>query len=157
MFDIQITRVYLLHLTLIMGYFSPKCHCLSALWCHIKLKTRGSQEPISLTWDKMQLNGSDDIYLTWRQLRKHIKTLQEITSYWNRHIALMVPSCSSNQITPWYQFSLKSDKVNILSMAAILKTRGSQEPESLTWIPKHNSMPWNALPAKTMQLETKLW
>ena len=86
-------------------------------------QTRGSQEPISLTWDTMQLNGSDDIYLTWRQLGKHIKTLQEITSYWNRHIALMVPSCSSNQITPWYQFSLKSDKVNILSMAAILKKK----------------------------------
>ena len=41
-----------------------------------------------------------------------------------QNITLMVPACSSNQITPWYQFSLKSDKVNIFSMEAILKKNG---------------------------------
>ena len=41
-----------------------------------------------------------------------------------QNIALMVPSYSWNQIIPWYQFSLKSDQVNILSMAAILKKNG---------------------------------
>ena len=41
-----------------------------------------------------------------------------------RNKTLIVPSCSSNQFTPRYQFSLKSDKVNtcnIFPMAAILK------------------------------------
>ena len=41
-----------------------------------------------------------------------------LRKYATQNIALMVTSCSSNQITPWYQFSLKSDKVNIFSMAA---------------------------------------
>ena len=32
----------------------------------ITVLTRGSQEPISLTWNLMQLNGSDDIYVIWK-------------------------------------------------------------------------------------------
>ena len=41
-----------------------------------------------------------------------------------RNKTLIVPLCSSNQITPWYQFSLKSDKVNIFHISAILKKYG---------------------------------
>ena len=42
-------------------------------------------------------------------------------------------------------------------MAAILKTRGSKEPESLTWLPKHNSMQSLVLRKGELWLEKQIW
>ena len=100
-----------------------------------KGKTRGSQEPISLTWDTMQLNGSNDIYLTWPTTWKTHQNIprnnfllksakMQFTQYGGhfekklqlRNFFSIVPSCSPHQFTPRYQFSLKSDKVDIFAI-----------------------------------------
>ena len=41
---------------------------------------------------------------------------------------------------PMISISLKSDKVNIFLMGAILKTRDSEEPEALTLLKYYNNV-----------------
>ena len=100
-------------------------------------KQEALKEPISLTWNPMQLN---DIF-QWNQTKM---TLTRHGSHSEKKLTTQkkiskVPSCPPHQLTPRYQFLLKSDKVVILQYGGHFEKK-LEAPRSLNPSPSYQSI-----------------